>query len=468
MRKEKDSIGEIEVEKDALFGAQSVRGRNNFYITGERIDKTFIKSLGQFKKAAVLANNNAGLIEDKIKDAMVKACDEIIDGSLDIEFITDTIQGGAGTSINMNVNEVIANRAAELLGSSKGTYDVVHPNDHSNMGQSTNDVMPTSGKLTCIYLGHELMDEIKALQHGLNKKAEEFKDVIKLGRTHLQDAVPVKMGQEFKAWANSLDRDIKRLELAISEMKVVNFGATAIGTGINANEKYFNNVVKYLNQVTGMKDLEQGKDLIDGTRHTDSFAFMSSVCKTLAINLSKNCNDLRMMASGPLAGFAEINLPAKQPGSSIMPGKVNPVIPEVVNQTCFQVIGNDNAITFAAEGGQFELNVFEPVLFRNLFQSLRFLTNAINTLRINAIHDLTANKERCKTVLDNSLGSVTALAPHIGYANASMVAKTALKEGKSVNEVVLEKKLLSEADLLKITDTDQMTTPGICAQELLK
>lgn len=468
MRKEKDSIGEVEVEKEALFGAQSVRGRQNFYITGEKINPTFIKALGQFKKAAVLANNNAGLIENDIKDAMVKACDEIIENELDFEFITDTIQGGAGTSINMNINEVIANRAAEILDKPKGIYDVVHPNDHSNMGQSTNDVMPTSGKLTCIYLGQELVTEIKALQKDLNKKAEEFKDVIKLGRTHLQDAVPIKMGQEFKAWANSLDRDVKRFELSIEEMKTVNFGATAIGTGINANEKYFSNVVKYLNEVTGMKDLKQGADLIDGTRHTDSFAFMSSVCKTLAINLSKNCNDLRLMASGPLAGFAEINLPAKQPGSSIMPGKVNPVIPEVVNQTCFQVIGNDNTISWAAEAGQFELNVFEPVLFRNLFQSLSYLKNAMNTLRLNAIQGLTANVDRAKAVLDGSLGTVTALAPHIGYANASMVAKTALKEGKTVNQVVLEKKLLSEADLLKITDVDQMTSPGICAQELLK
>lgn len=461
MRKEKDSIGEIDVEVDALYGAQSVRGKNNFYITGERINNTFIKALAQFKKASIMANKKAGLIKDELAKAMIQATDEIIDGKHNAQFITDTIQGGAGTSINMNTNEVIANRTAEILGEEKGKYKSCHPNDHVNMGQSTNDVMPTSGKIATIYLINDLVEEIKLLKKDLLKKGEEFKGVIKLGRTHLQDAVPVKMGQVFNAWAASLDRDLKRFELANSEMKQVNIGATAIGTGINANKVYFDEVIKSLREVTNMKDIDRGADLIDGTRHTDSFAFVSAVCKTLAINLSKNANDLRLMASGPLAGLWEINLPAKQPGSSIMPGKVNPVIPEVVNQTCFQVIGNDQAITFAAEAGQFELNVFEPVLFRNLFQSLTYLKNAINTLRNNAIQGITVNVERCRQILDGSLGTVTALAPHIGYENASMVAKTALKEGKTVRQVVLEKGLLSESEHDTATNVEDMTQPGV-------
>lgn len=466
-RIEKDSLGEVKVPKDAMYGAQTVRSMSNFNITGLKTHPIMIKSLGMIKKASAISNNKCGHIDDERLKYIVLACDEIIDGKLNEWFVTDVIQGGAGTSVNMNANEVIANRASQLAGKELGVYDYIHPNDHINFGQSTNDVFPTAGRLTCLFLVDQLLAELDMLQDELLKKALEFNDVIKLGRTHLQDAVPIRMGQEFHAFATSLIRDSRRIKHAFQALKSVNMGATAIGTGLNADERYRKILLPILSEITEI-DLTSTKDLIDGTRNVDPFVWASSSLKTLAVNMSKMCNDLRLMASGPKTGLAEISLPARQPGSSIMPGKINPVIPEVCNQVCFQVFGNDLTILKAAEAGQMELNVFEPVLFYNLFQSIEALSKACYTLRVNCIVNIQANKERCQYLVDISLGTATALAPHIGYSNASKLAKQALLENRKLKELILENNLLSKDQLDDILDIGQMTKPGIPGKKLLK
>ncbi|MEG0398205.1 MAG: aspartate ammonia-lyase, partial [Cetobacterium sp.] len=359
-RLESDSIGTIQVPEKAYYGVQSLRGQNNFNITGYRLGDNFIKALAYVKKAATIANFDAGVISQDVSDAMILASNEIIEGQFKDQFITDVIQGGAGTSMNMNMNEVIANRAGEILGGELGKYDKVDPNDHVNYGQSTNDVIPTTGKVTIQIMTTELISTLERLYSTLMKKSEEFDHVIKMGRTHLQDAVPIRLGQEFKAYAQPIQRDIKRIKTALDDLRYVNMGATAVGTGLNADIEYVHNVVRILSEVTGI-EFHQSYDLVDGTRNLDSFVWLSSALKVCAVNLSKMANDIRLMASGPKAGIAEINLPQQQPGSSIMPGKVNPVIAEVMNQICFQVFGNDLTITKAAEAGQLELNVFEPV-----------------------------------------------------------------------------------------------------------
>lgn len=460
-RKEYDSLGELELDENLLYGIQTYRGRSNFVITGEIVNIRFIKALSMFKKATILANHKANLItKDQLKP-MLQACDEIIDGKHNDQFVTDSIQGGAGTSINMNINEVIANRAAEIFNTKKGEYIFVNPNDHVNMGQSTNDAIPTAAKIALIKMIDELLLEIEGLRKSLLVKADEFKEIIKCGRTHLQDAVPISLGQEFGAWANSLKRDIRRLQQLQEELKEVNAGGTAVGTGITADKIYFDCIGKFLEETTNIKGIRQADDMIDNTRHLDSFVMLSSILKALAVNLSKNCNDLRLMASGPTTGLQEINLPQVQPGSSIMPGKVNPVIPETVNQTCFEVFGNDLTITKAAEAGQFELNVFEPVLLRQLFESISILTNSIKTLNNKAIKDMTANKDRCDDILNKSLGLVTSLSPHIGYKNASIIAKQVIKTGVDMKQLVLEKKLLTEEQYNKIVDPKSMLAPGV-------
>lgn len=459
-RIEKDSLGELQVPKDALYGIQTCRAIRNFPITLMKTHPVMIRSLGMVKKACALANNECGHLDDERLKYIVLACDEVIKGKLNEWFVTDVIQGGAGTSVNMNANEVIANRAAQLAGKELGKYDYIHPNDHINFGQSTNDVFPTAGKLTCLYLVENLLEEVMCLQEALLDKSLEFDDVIKLGRTHLQDAVPIRMGQEFHAFATAFVRDIRRIKLAFGTLKSVNMGATAVGTGINADERYKKICVQYLCELSQV-DLTSARDLIDGTRNVDPFVWAHSSLKTLSVSLSKMCNDLRLMASGPKTGLAEIVLPARQPGSSIMPGKVNPVIPEVCNQVCFQVFGNDLTIAKAAEAGQMELNVFEPVLFFNLFQSIDILANACYTLRENAIRGIVANKEHCLEMMENSLGTATALAPHIGYANASAMAKQALKENRKLKELILENKLMTKEKLDVVLDIDEMTRPGI-------
>ena len=458
LRTESDSIGEKGVPEDAYYGVQSLRAAENFHITGLKMHPELIRSLAFIKKAAAISNRKVGLLNEKITEAIIKACDEIIMGNYWKDFIVDPIQGGAGTSINMNANEVIANRAIELLGGKKGDYTYVHPNDHVNYGQSTNDVIPTAGKMTTLRLLDRLKLELLRLHTALCNKAKEFDHIIKMGRTQMQDAVPIRLGQEFKAYSVAVMRDINRMENAIEEMRFVNMGGTAIGTGINADKGYMEIITPVLSEVSGIK-FEQAADLIDATQNIDSFVSVSGTIKACAVTLSKIANDLRLMSSGPRAGFNEINLPAKQNGSSIMPGKVNPVIPEVVNQVAFKVIGNDMTITMAAEGGQLELNAFEPVVFYCLFESIDILASAIQTFIDNCVTGITANEARCQELVDHSIGVVTALCPYLGYKKSAELAKMALKSNKSVRDLILEEKILTADEVDKILDPLNMTEP---------
>ena len=458
LRTESDSIGEKGVPEDAYYGVQSLRAAENFHITGLKMHPELIRSLAFIKKAAAISNRKVGLLNEKITEAIIKACDEIIMGNYWKDFIVDPIQGGAGTSINMNANEVIANRAIELLGGKKGDYTYVHPNDHVNYGQSTNDVIPTAGKMTTLRLLDRLKLELLRLHTALCNKAKEFDHIIKMGRTQMQDAVPIRLGQEFKAYSVAVMRDINRMENAIEEMRFVNMGGTAIGTGINADKGYMEIITPVLSEVSGIK-FEQAADLIDATQNIDSFVSVSGTIKACAVTLSKIANDLRLMSSGPRAGFNEINLPAKQNGSSIMPGKVNPVIPEVVNQVAFKVIGNDMTITMAAEGGQLELNAFEPVVFYCLFESIDILASAIQTFIDNCVTGITANEARCQELVDHSVGVVTALCPYLGYKKSAELAKMALKSNKSVRDLILEEKILTADEVDKNLDPLNMTEP---------
>ena len=373
-RTEEDSIGAKAVPGSVYYGVQSLRAAENFRITGLSMHPEIINSLAYIKKACAVTNCEVGILDRKIADAIAKACDEILEGKMHKDFIVDPIQGGAGTSINMNANEVIANRAIEILGGKKGDYSIVNPNDHVNCGQSTNDVIPTAGKMTSLRLLKNLKEELLRLHKALVAKAEEFDHVIKMGRTQMQDAVPIRLGQEFRAYSVAIMRDIRRMDKAMEEMCTLNMGGTAVGTGINADAAYLRRIVPNLAELSGM-ELVQAFDLIDATQNLDSFVAVSGAIKACAVTLSKIANDLRLMSSGPRAGFAEINLPARQNGSSIMPGKVNPVIPEVVNQVAFNIIGNDVTITMAAEAGQLELNAFEPIIFYCMFQSIDTLAD---------------------------------------------------------------------------------------------
>ena len=455
-RIEHDSIGEKRVPIDAYYGVQTLRAVENFQITGLNLHPEIINSLAYIKKAAAITNCEIGILEPAICEAIVKACDEILDGRFLRHFVVDPIQGGAGTSLNMNANEVIANRAIELLGGHKGDYSLVHPNDHVNMSQSTNDVIPTAGKMTTIRLLLRLRLQLQCLHLALSKKAEEFHHVIKMGRTQMQDAVPIRLGQEFRAYADAVMRSIGRIEKATEEMRALNMGGTAIGTAINADKAYLERIVPVLNQVSGM-DFVPAANLIDATQNLDPFVAVSGAVKACAVTLSKIANDLRLMSSGPKAGFGEIRLPAMQNGSSIMPGKVNPVIPEVVNQVAFNVIGNDMTITLAAEAGQLELNAFEPIIFYNLFQSIDTLGFAAETFVDNCISGITANEERCRELVENSVGVVTTLAPVLGYERAASIAKQALQQNRSVRAILLEEKLLSPEEIERYLDPDSMT-----------
>ena len=460
-RIEADSIGQHAVPVDAYYGVQSLRARENFPITGQSLHPRCIQSLAYVKKACAITNQACHRLSEDVAQAIVQACDEIINHQLQDAFIVDPIQGGAGTSMNMNINEVLANRAIEILGGQKGNYQLVHPNDHVNYGQSTNDVIPTAGTLTTYQLAQDLIQMLIQLEEALLDKAQAFDDIIKMGRTQMQDAIPIRLGQEFHAYATAIKRSRQRLENALDELLTVNLGATAIGTGLNADEHYFTQVVPELAKVSGLP-VHQAEDMIDGTQHIDSFAYISSILKTLALALSKISNDLRLMSSGPKTGFNEINLPKKQNGSSIMPGKVNPVIPEVVNQVAFKVCGNDLTIAMAVEAGQLELNAFEPVTFFCLFESLTYLKQAIQTLIDNCLKDLTANRDRCHELVEQSVGTITALVPYIGYQAAADIAKEALTSDQSVKELVIEKGLLDQASLDHLLQAEKMTTPGIC------
>lgn len=457
-RIESDSIGSKRVPEDAYYGVQALRASNNFEITGLKIHPELIKSLAQVKKASAITNCSIGLLDDKIGKAIIKACDQVIEGRLRDQFIVDSIQGGAGTSINMNANEVIANAAIEILGGRKGNYNIVNPNDDVNMGQSTNDVIPTSGKITALRLTLDLIGQLNRLDDELEEKSEEFENIVKMGRTQLQDAVPVTLGQEFKAYNAVVKRDILRIKKASQDMRILNLGGTAVGTGINADREYIEKVVPNLCMITGIK-LYQADDLMDSTQNLDTFANLSSVIKTCAVNLSKISNDLRLMSSGPRTGIGEISLPAMQNGSSIMPGKINPVIPEVINQIAFNIVGNDVTITMAVEAGQLELNAFEPVIFYNLFESIETLSNGIDTFTDNCIKGIKANRERCTNLLNNSIGMITALSPYIGYKKAAQIAKKAINTGKSIKHIVLEEKILTKDEFQNLMNPYDMIGP---------
>ena len=465
-RVEKDSIGVKDIPEEVYYGVQTLRAAENFHITGLNMHPEIINSLAYIKKASAITNCEVGILEKKKSQAIVQACDEIIEGKFHDDFIVDPIQGGAGTSLNMNANEVIANRAIEILGGKKGDYTIVNPNDDVNCGQSTNDVIPTAGKMTSLHLLQNLKKQLLRLYDALNEKAKEFDHVIKMGRTQMQDAVPIRLGQEFKAYSVAIMRDIHRMDKAMDEMRTLNMGGTAIGTGINADENYLRRIVPNLSEISGMEFI-QAFDLIDATQNLDSFVAVSGAVKACAVTLSKMSNDLRLMSSGPRAGFGEINLPAKQNGSSIMPGKVNPVIPEVVNQVAFNIIGNDMTITMAAEAGQLELNAFEPIIFYCMFQSIDTLGYAVETLVDNCIVGITANEERCRQLVENSVGIITAICPHVGYEKTADIAKKAINSNESVRSLILKENIMDEEELSRILDPIHMTEPGISGKDVL-
>ena len=466
LRIESDSIGSKEIPAEAYYGVQSLRAKENFPITGRQIRSEMIVSLALLKKACALTNAAAGVVDKGIADAITDACDRVIGGEFHDAFIVDPIQGGAGTSTNMNANEVIANIAIELLGGKKGDYSVVHPNDHVNYGQSTNDIIPSAGKMTALTLLEGLEVSLERLRDAFLRKGREFDGIIKMGRTQMQDAVPIRLGQEFHAYATAIDRGLKRIRSTKTELYTINLGGTAIGTGLNADATYFRNIVATLSALTGVP-YQQARDLVDSTQNIDSFSAVSGALKAVALAMSKIANDLRLMSSGPRTGFGEINLPAMQNGSSIMPGKVNPVIPEVVSQVAYKIAGNDMCIAMAAEAGQLELNAFEPVVFDCLFESITMLTGAADTFTVNCIDGITANVEHCRELVEGSVGTITALCPHIGYARAAKIAKEALNTGVSVNQLILDQGILSREELDTILNAYSMTEPGISGKELL-
>lgn len=456
-RIESDMIGEKDVPADALYGIQTLRAAENFNISGItlRLYPRFIKSLAMVKIAAAKANKDLGELEPHIADAIVEASEELINGRYHTHFIVDMFQGGAGTSTNMNANEVIANRALTLMGKELGDYQYCHPNNHVNFAQSTNDVYPTALKITLLYFNDKLVQALQQLIESFDKKAKEFAHILKVGRTQLQDAVPMTLGQEFATFTNTLKEEIDRLRENAKLFNEINLGGTAIGTGLNANPKYKKLAVSYLKETCGYP-VKSAKDLVEATQDTGSFVMYSSALKRLAVKLSKISSDLRLLSSGPRAGLWEINLPKMQPGSSIMPGKVNPVIPEVVNQIAYNVIGNDLTITMAAEAGQLQLNVMEPVIARSLFESLQHLKNGITTLATRCVDGITANEDHLREMVQNSIGLVTALVPTLGYEVCSGLAKEAMATGASVYQLTLDKELMSKKDLDRLLSPKRM------------
>ncbi|MDA2329302.1 aspartate ammonia-lyase [Bacillus cereus] len=467
IRIEKDFLGEKEVPSAAYYGVQTLRAVENFPITGYRIHPSLITAMAIVKKAAALANIDTGYLAKDIGHEIAEAAQEIVDGKFHDQFIVDPIQGGAGTSINMNTNEVIANRALERMGYEKGAYAKISPNTHVNMAQSTNDAFPTGIHIATLMMLEKLLITMEELHSAFRKKAKEFDHVIKMGRTHLQDAVPIRLGQEFEAYSRVLARDIKRIKQSRQHLYEVNMGATAVGTGLNANPTYIEQVVKHLRTFSGFP-LVGAEHLVDATQNTDAYTEVSAALKVCMMNMSKIANDLRIMASGPRVGLAEIQLPARQPGSSIMPGKVNPVMAEVINQVAFQVIGNDHTICLASEAGQLELNVMEPVLVFNLIQSISIMNNGFRVFREYCIEGITANEELLKQYVEKSVGIITAVNPHIGYEVASRIAREAIETGKPVRELCLEHGVLTEEELDIILDPFEMTHPEIAGASLLK
>ena len=459
-RRERDMLGEREVPGEALYGVQTLRALENFPISVATLRDfpSLIAALAAVKEAAAVANHELGLLDENKRDAIVAAAKEIRSGRHHEHFVLGMIQGGAGTSSNMNVNEVIANRALELMGSKRGNYDLVSPNTHVNLSQSTNDVYPTAVKLALHVSITSLQEAMRDLAASFLAKGQEFKDMIKMGRTQLQDAVPMTLGREFAAFGNTILEDVERLGESQALIREINMGATAIGTGINSPPGYTEAVRRNLSAIVGI-ELITAPDLVEATPDTGVFVQLSGVLKRCAVKLSKICNDLRLLSSGPRAGLGEINLPAVQPGSSIMPGKVNPVIPELVNQVCFDVIGGDVTVTMAAEAGQLQLNVFEPIIAFRLLRGLETMRNACVVLRERCIEGITANEKRMRWFVENSIGVVTALVPSLGYEVATEVATEALSSGRGVYEVVLERKLLKREELDKLLDPNTMTKP---------
>ncbi|MDF2854806.1 MAG: L-aspartase [Neobacillus sp.] len=465
-RLEKDFLGEKEIPEDAYYGIQTIRAVENFPITGYRIHDDLIKALAMVKKAAAIANMNTSRLYSGLANVIIQATDEIIDGQWNDQFIVDPIQGGAGTSMNMNMNEVIANRGLELLGHRKGDYFQLSPNTHVNMSQSTNDVFPTAIHIATLTLLEKLLETMSDMHKAFKEKAVQFENVIKMGRTHLQDAVPIRLGQEFEAYSRVLERDIKRIKQSREHLYEVNMGATAVGTGLNADPKYIFDVVKQLEEITGFP-LVNAEHLVDATQNTDAYTEVSATLKVCMMNMSKIANDLRLMASGPRAGLGEIKLPARQPGSSIMPGKVNPVMPELINQIAFQVIGNDHTICLASEAGQLELNVMEPVLVFNLLQSISIMNNGFRAFTDHCLVGIEANEERLREYVEKSVGIITAVNPHLGYEVAARIAREATISGKSVRELCLKYDVLTEEELDLILNIYEMTAPGIAGAALL-
>jgi len=464
VRIEHDLIGDRAVPADAYYGVHTLRALENFAVTGTSIAiyPDLVRALACVKQAAALANRELKLLDDERAAAIVRACEEIREGMLLDEFVVDVIQGGAGTSTNMNANEVIANRALELLGAAKGDYARLHPLDHVNLSQSTNDVYPTAVKLALQFAIRRLLQDMGSLRKAFEAKAEEFTEVLKIGRTQLQDAVPMTLGQEFSTYAVMILEDEERLAEAASLIREINLGATAIGTGINAHPDYASLATRRLSEIAGVAFVVS-PNLIEATQDAGAFVQLSGVLKRVAVKLSKTCNDLRLLSSGPRAGIGEINLPAVQAGSSIMPGKVNPVIPELVNQIAFEVIGNDMTVTMAAEAGQLQLNAFEPVIAHSLFKSLAHLAAGCSTLAERCVKGITANRERARRYVDESTALATALNPVIGYARASEVAQEALATGKRIYDLVLEKKLLTREQLDAVMTPEALTRPHFTA-----
>ncbi|MBU1567021.1 MAG: aspartate ammonia-lyase [Proteobacteria bacterium] len=456
-RIEKDFLGEMAIPDSCYYGIQTLRAVDNFQITGIAISSTpeMVSALASVKKAACLANWDLGVLDKEVTQAIIGACDEILAGKLHDQFVVDIIQGGAGTSTNMNANEVIANRALEILGHKKGEYQTIHPNNHVNCSQSTNDVYPTAFRLALFSLLTKLAEQARILQEGFAAKGVEFSDVIKMGRTQLQDAVPMTLGQGFAAYATTIGEDIDRILEARNLLCEINLGATAIGTAINTPKGYAHAAVEHLCRLTGI-DFVLSPNLIEATWDTGAYVQISGVLKRYAIKLSKICNDLRLLSSGPRAGFNEINLPKMQPGSSIMPGKVNPVIPEMVNQVAYLVVGADVTISMASENGQLELNVMEPVIAHCLFTSIDRIGRASLALADKCVAGITANREHCRRMVENSIGIVTALNPILGYETCCRIAKQALQSDRSVYDLILEEQLMNKNDLDRALSIDNM------------
>jgi aspartate ammonia-lyase len=457
-------MGTVKVPTEAYYGAETSRALSNFKISGIRPHPEFIRATVLVKKAAAQANMSLGFLDKRVGKAIMRAADEVLRGKLIDQFVVDVYQAGAGTSHNMNVNEVLANRANELLGGRKGEYKPVHSHDHVNMGQSTNDVFPTFIRVACVLMSKPLLTSLDALIVSFQAKSAEFNHIVKSGRTHLQDASAIRLGQEFRAYSSMIASDKARLMATVDGILELNLGGTAVGTGINADPKYVELAVKYLDDYTGFR-FRVARDFAALMQSMADFVNLSGALRVLAVDLSKIANDLRLMSSGPVTGIGEITLPAVQPGSSIMPGKVNPSIAEMLNMVCFEVMGNDCTVLMAAQAGQLELNVMMPVIAYDMTQSLMILNNGVRTFTKRTVNGIHANEEKCRSLLEKSPGIALALNPFIGYEKAAEVAKEALARGVPLRQVVLERKLLSESQISAILDPYAMTMPGVHGKE---